>query len=173
MGVAVTRRPELLEGLSTRRSLHGAIPGPLDTWLALRGLRTLALRLERSQANAGELARRLVGHPGIRRVRYPGLATDPGHARASAQMSGFGTILSFEVEFAGLAPAEAAEAVVSGVRLATAGTSLGGVETLIERRGRWAGEQGLPPALIRLSVGIEDVEDLWEDIEQALHRAAG
>ena len=101
-------------------------------------------------------------------MRYPGLATDPGHLRAGEQMSGYGTIVSFEVSAPGLADADAAEAVVAAVRLATAGTSLGGVETLIERRGRWAAEQALPPALLRLSAGIEDVEDLWEDLEQAL-----
>ena len=168
MGVAVTRRPDVHDALAVRRSLHGAIPAPLDTWLALRGLRTLAVRLERSQANAAELARRLVGHRSVRNVRYPGLATDPGHLRAGEQMSGYGTIVSFEVSAPGLADADAAEAVVAAVRLATAGTSLGGVETLIERRGRWAAEQALPAALLRLSAGIEDVEDLWEDLEQAL-----
>lgn len=163
LGVAVTAGPELADALRLRRTLHGAAPGPLDAWLALRGLRTLALRLERSQANALELARRLSTHPAVTAVHYPGLATDPGHARATALMDGFGPVLSFEVE-----GAERAEAVAAATAVATAGTSLGGVETLIERRGRWPGEEALPAGLLRLSVGIEDVEDLWEDLDAAL-----
>jgi cystathionine gamma-synthase len=174
-GVAVTRRAGLADALRRRRSLHGAIPAPLDIWLALRGLRTLGVRLERAQASAGELARRLDAHPLVTKVRYPGLPDDPGHARAAAHMAGFGTVLSFEVgppDGSREALAEAAEQVVGAVRVATAATSLGGVETLIERRGRWEGEGGLPPGLIRLSVGIEDVEDLWSDLDQALRAEA-
>jgi cystathionine gamma-synthase len=125
--------------------------------------------VERAQANAGELARRLAKHPHVETVRYPGLPDHPGHALACRQMRGFGTMVAFDVA----GGAVAAEAVVGAVRLATAGTSLGGVETLIERRGRWAGEQGLPPGLLRMSVGIEDVEDLWRDLDMALQVAAG
>ena len=167
LGLAVTRREEVLDGLRTRRSLHGAIAGPFEAWLALRGLRTLAVRLERAQASAGELARRLLGHPGVTSVRYPGLPTDPGHERACRQMRGAGAMVAFEVA----GGPDAAEAVSAGVRVATAGTSLGGVETLIERRGRWALEEGLPPALLRLAVGIEDVEDLWTDLDRAISAA--
>lgn len=172
LGVAVTTRPDLHAALRRRRTLHGAAPGPWEAWLALRGIRTLALRVERSQANAGELARRLQAHPGVERVHYPGLPEDPGHERMRRQMAGAGFVVSFVVRGGG-APAEAAEAVAAGVRVATAGTSLGGVETLIERRGRMAGEEHLPPGLLRCSVGIEDVEDLWADLDGAIRAATG
>ncbi len=169
LGAAVSRRPDVLEGLALRRSLHGAIAGPWEAWLALRGVRTLAVRLDRAQGNAGELARRLTAHPRVGKVYYPGLAQHVGHELAGRQMRGFGTIVSFEV----VGGAEAAEAAVAATRLATAGTSLGGVETLIERRGRWAAEEGLPPGLVRMSVGIEDIEDLWSDIDAALRASPG
>ncbi|MCO1337634.1 cystathionine gamma-synthase [Kocuria polaris] len=176
MGAVVTASAELRERLHTYRTLHGAIPGPFETWLTLRGLRTLAVRTERSQASAHVLAARLARHEGIARVRYPGLAADPGHARARAQMRGFGSIVSFEVDpaFAGLRHDDggAADAVMAGLRLWTPATSLGGVESLAERRRRHAAEPGsVPPGLIRLSVGIENVEDLWADLAQALEAA--
>ncbi len=164
LGVAVTRREDVHAALSTRRSLHGGIPGPWEAWLVLRGIRTLDVRLQRSQSNAAELSTRLRGHPQVTAVRYPGLPDHPGHDLATRQMAGFGAMIAFEVP----GGADAAEAVVARCRLATAGTSLGGVETLVERRGRWAGEEGLPAGLIRLSVGIEDVDDLWDDLEAAL-----
>lgn len=164
MGAAVTTRDDVLESLTRRRSLHGAVPGPWEAWLALRGVRTLALRVERACANALELARRLDDHSAVPTVRYPGLSTHPGHLVAARQMKAFGSIVSFDVA----GGAEAAEEVVGRLRLMTAATSLGGVETMIERRGRWEGEQGLPPGLLRMSVGIEDVEDLWRDVEAAL-----
>lgn len=167
MGVAVTRSADLLESLRDRRSLHGAIPGPMETFLALRGLRTLAVRLARSQESALTLARRLLGRAGIHGVRYPGLADHPGHQLAASQMRGFGTMVSFEVA----GDASVAEKVCESVSLVTPGTSLGGVETLIERRGRYAGESHLPPTLLRLSVGLEHVDDLWDDLNQALTTA--
>jgi cystathionine gamma-synthase len=169
MGAAVTRRNEWHQALIARRSIYGGIPGAVETFLALRGLRTLGVRLERAQANAAELARRLVARPGVRAVRYPGLPDSPGHQRALEQMGGFGTMVAFEVE----GGAEAADAVCGAVQLLTPGTSLGGVETLIERRGRWDGESHLPPALLRMSVGIEHVDDLWADLDQALAVATG
>jgi cystathionine gamma-synthase len=150
-----------------RRSLAGAVPGTMEAYLALRGVRTLPLRLERASANAHELARRLAEHSGIERVRFPGLPTDPGHQRARAQMNSFGTLLAFEV-FGG---ASAAEAVARSTRLIVHATSLGGIETTIERRAKWPGEAA-PPALLRLSVGCEDVEDLWSDVASALTIAA-
>lgn len=173
LGAAASRRDDILRALSTRRSLHGAIAGPWEAWLGLRGMRTLAVRLERSQRNAGELAVRLAGHPGVGSVRYPGLPDHPGHELAARQMSGFGTMIAFEVAAGADAAsaAEAAEAVVRGVRLLTPATSLGGVETLLERRGRWEAEGHLPPGLIRLSVGIEDIEDIWSDLDRALRKA--
>jgi len=167
MGAIVTADGERLEQLRTRRSLGGGVPGPVEAWLALRGLRSLPARLERAQATAGELARRLSGHAAVERVRYPGLGSDPGHELAARQMSGPGAMVSFEVA----GGAEAAEAVCEAVRVLTPATSLGGVETLIERRGRYRFEEGTPPALLRMSVGQEDVEDLWEDLDQALTAA--
>ncbi len=173
LGVAVSSRPELVAGLRRRRTLHGAVPGPWETWLVLRGIRTLSLRVERSQANAVELARRLRDHPAIERVHYPGLPEDPGYGRMGAQMAGPGFVVSFVVRPGALGAAETAEAVTSGVRLATAATSLGGVETLIERRGRIPGEEHLPPGLLRCSVGIEGLEDIWSDLDHALRAATG
>lgn len=165
LGAVVTDRPELRAAMHSYRSLHGAVAGPWEVWLALRGLRTLALRVERSQANAVVLAERLAAHPKVVEVRHPSLAGDPGHERAAAQLSGFGSII-------GLRPrggAAGADAVVAGVRLWVPGTSLGGVESLLERRRRFPTEAPtVPEDLVRLSVGIEDVEDLWADLTGAL-----
>jgi cystathionine gamma-synthase len=168
LGVTATRDAAWLERLETRRRLHGAVPGPMEAWLVLRGLRTLPVRLERAQANAGELARRLAEHPAVTRVRYPGLPEDPGHARAAAQLRGFGAMVSVEVA----GGAAAADAVCAGARLIAHVTSLGGIETSMERRGRYADEADLPPSLIRISVGCEHVEDLWADLDRALRAAA-
>jgi cystathionine gamma-synthase len=164
MGAVVTGDPVVLAALRGRRTLFGGIPGPVEAWLALRGMRTLPARLERGQLTAGDLARRLVEHPAVARVRYPGLPADPGYAVAQRQMVGPGAMVSFEVR----GGAEPAEAVCSALTLLTPATSLGGVETLIERRGRYLFEEGTPPGLLRLSVGLEDVEDLWDDLAQAL-----
>ena len=167
LGAAVTADEQLRGRLAAYRTLHGAVAGPFEAWLALRGLRTLALRMQRSQESAGELARRLSRHPAVSAVRYPGLPSDPGHERAAAQMSGFGAIVCIEVA----AGAAAAEAVTEAVRLWLPATSLGGVESLIERRRRQPGEpKTVPENLLRLSVGIENVEDLWADLDQALAR---
>lgn len=164
LGVAVTGEAALDERLRQARRLGGAVPGPFEAWLALRGLRTLDVRLERAERTAGMLAERLSGHPAVSRVRYPGLPTDPGHAVAAAQSSGFGALLAIEV-----ADAPTAEAVASACRVWTHATSLGGVESLIERRRKHAGESPLvPQGLLRLSVGIEDAEDLWQDLRRAL-----
>jgi len=169
LGAVVTTRGDLLARVVAHRSLLGAVPGAMEAWLALRGLRTLPVRLDRAQANAAELARRLLDHPQAYRVRYPGLPADPGHARATSQMNGFGAIVC--VEIAG--GAAAADRAVGACRLWVAATSLGGVESTLERRRRWPAESaGIPEGLVRLSVGIEDVEDLWSDLDQAL-RAAG
>ena len=169
LGLAVCRDAAAAQALWEVRYREGAIPGSLEAFLALRGLRTLGVRLERAQSNAGELARRLESHPAVTRVRYPGLPDDPGHAVASRQMDGYGAMLSFET----LGDAAAADAVCERVRVVTAATSLGGIESLIERRARYASERlsGTPPTLLRLSVGIEHVEDLWADLDQALQPA--
>jgi cystathionine gamma-synthase len=169
MGAVVSTSPSLVDRLASRRSLHGAIPGPFEAFLALRGLRTLSVRLERAQANAGVIAHRLVSRAGVSGVRYPGLEDDPGHRLAARQMRGFGAMVAFEVD----GGADAAEAVCASVRVLTPGTSLGGVESLIERRGRYVGESHLPPGLLRLSVGIEALEDLWTDLDQAIGCATG
>src|SRR5690606_10996342 len=130
----------------------------------LRGLRTMALRLERAESSAGELAGRLLEHPAVSRVRYPGLPSDPNHGRARAQLTGFGAVVSIELS----GGAEAADRFVDAVELFTQATSLGGVESLAERRRRHAVEPvDVPEALVRLSIGIEHVEDLWADLEQA------
>ncbi len=166
MGAVVTRSEELHAQLHDRRTFGGALPGALEAYLALRGMRTLAVRMERAQANALELAQRLADHPRVTRVRYPGLPSDPGHEVASRIFSGYGAMISFEVS----GTAEEAEAVCSTVRLITNATSLGGVESVIERRARHPVDAafGTPPTLLRFSVGIEHVEDLWADLDRAL-----
>jgi cystathionine gamma-synthase len=138
--------------LATHRLLNGAIAGPMETWLALRGLRTLHVRVERATANARELARRIAQHPAVARVRYPG----------------FGAIVAVEVR----GGAQQAELVASATRLWMHSTSLGGVESQVERRRRHPAEPPtVPESLLRLSVGIEDVDDLWRDLDQALDQA--
>jgi cystathionine gamma-synthase len=165
MGIVVTTDDDYHQRLLRTRTLVGAIPGPFEAYLALRGIRTLALRVKQSQASAMELARRLQSHPAVAKVRYPGLPDDPGHAIASKQMSGFGAIVAFET----IGTPDDAEAFCDAVRLITHATSLGGVETLVERRRRWPEERpDIPETLIRLSVGIEDVDDLWHDLDRAL-----
>ena len=166
-GITIAGDQALAGRLRHRRGLSGATPGALEAFLALRGLRTLALRLDRGQANAGELARRLDGHPAVGRVRYPGLPSDPGHRTAATQMTGFGAVLAFEV-----ADAPTADRLCRAVQVIVAATSLGGVETTIERRSKLAGQGHLPPGLLRLSVGCEHIEDLWNDLSSALERAS-
>lgn len=165
LGLVVTNEDDVYDAVLAHRSSRGALPGALECFLTLRGLRTLHLRLERAQANAAELARRLAEHPKVERVRYPGLADDPWHARASEQMEGFGAMVSIEVP-GGAAPADA---FVARCELWVHATSLGGVESSLERRRRWPAESpDVSESLVRLSVGIEDVEDLWADLKQAL-----
>jgi cystathionine gamma-synthase len=163
-GIAIAREQAVAQRLRHRRGLTGATPGALEAFLALRGLRTLALRLDRGQRNAGELARRLDEHPAVSRVRYPGLPGDPGHRTAAAQMTGFGAVLAFEV-----ADAPTADRLCDALAVIVHATSLGGVETTIERRSKLAGQGHLPPGLLRLSVGCEHINDLWNDLDSALH----
>jgi cystathionine gamma-synthase len=169
LGAAVCRDGDpRLETLHGARSLGGAVPGPMEAYLVLRGARTLAVRLERAQANAAVLAARLARHPAVRRVRYPGLADDPAHEVAARTMDGFGAMIAIE-----LADAATADATVDALRLWVHATSLGGVESSLERRRRWPGElPSVPEGLLRLSVGIENAEDLWEDLDQALRTAS-
>jgi cystathionine gamma-synthase len=147
LGVAVTADGQELRRLRSARSLNGATPGMLECFLALRGARTLPLRLERAQASAAQLAARLAEHHAVRHVRYPG----------------FGTIVSFE-----LADAAAADRACAATRIIRHATSLGGVETCMERRNAHPGQEHIPPGLIRLSTGCEALEDLWADLDGAL-----
>ncbi|MFE5670302.1 trans-sulfuration enzyme family protein [Agromyces sp. NPDC056523] len=149
MGAVVARDEALRDRIEGRRRLHGAIPGPMESFLALRGLRTLPVRLERAQATAQALVERLAGHPALEEVRYPG----------------FGAIISIVVA----GGADAAERVAEATRVWVHSTSLGGVESQLERRRRWAAEAPtIPDGLVRLSVGLEHVDDLARDLEQAL-----
>ena len=133
-------------------------------FLAVRGSRTLAIRLERAQETAGHLAERLAAHPAVSLTRYPGLKTHPTHSVASRQLAGFGTIISFDVR----GDASMADKVCTNVRLIQHATSLGAVESTIERRAGIPGQEHLPPSLLRLSVGIEHRDELWADLDQAL-----
>ena len=163
-GVVSVRDAKLLAALREARELAGATPGTLETYLAVRGVRTLALRLERAQHNAMILAERLAQHPSVAVTRYPGLPSHPTHEAALRQLKGFGTIISFDVR----GDARAADAVCTGLRLIQHATSLGGVESTIERRAGIPGQEHLPATLLRLSVGIEAVDDLWGDLDRAL-----
>ncbi len=168
LGSLSTNSPVHFKALEDARKFNGAIPGPFEAWLALRGIRTFPIRFARASENALELAKRLSEHPLVTRVRYPGLPTDPQHAKAKSFMKGFGAIVSFE--YAG--SAQATDRVCESSKIVTYATSLGGVESLWERRRRWPIESAsVPESLIRLSVGCEDVEDLWADIDAALHAA--
>jgi len=167
-GVVTTRDEALWQALRKTRELTGATPGTLEAFLAVRGARTLALRLERAQQTAMILAERLEKHPLVTRVRYPGLASHPTHETAKRVLKGFGSIISFELR----GGAEFADAVCRNTRLIRHATSLGGVESTMERRGMYAGQEHLPPSMLRLSVGIEDADDLWNDLDQAIRSAA-
>jgi cystathionine gamma-synthase len=146
----------------------GAVLGAFEAWLLLRGLRTLELRVRRADATAMALAQRLSEHPGVRGVLYPGLPHHPGHELARRQMQGFGTTLSLLTG----GGTGRAFAVAAGLHLWTRATSLGGYESLVEHRASIEGAGTLaPPDLLRLSVGLEDLEDLWADLRQALEEA--
>jgi cystathionine gamma-synthase len=167
-GVATTKDDALWHALLKSRELTGATPGTLEAFLAVRGARTLALRLQRAQQTAMMLSERLEMHPLVTRVRYPGLPSHPTHATARRVLKGFGTIISFDL----LGGAEVADGVCRNVRLIRHATSLGAVESTMERRAAVPGQGHLPPSLLRLSVGIEDADDLWADLDSAIHSAA-
>jgi cystathionine beta-lyase/cystathionine gamma-synthase len=160
-GAVVTASPELATALRDWRTSGGAIPGPFESWLILRGLKTLPLRLARQSANAQAIAEFLTGHPRVTAVHYPGLSSAP---HLKAQMPhGHGCLLAFET----LGTAADADAVVARARLIVPSTSFGGVESTWERRARWAAETA-PPTLIRLSAGIEPAADLLADLDACL-----
>src|SRR5579885_995627 len=166
-GALVTARAdELWERIAALRAQAGAVPGPFEAWLLLRGMRTLYLRVRRSAASAAAIAAHFDGHPKLSAVLYPGLPRHPGHEIAARQMAGgFGAMLSIRVD----GGREAALAVAGRVELWTRATSLGGVESLVEHRASVEGAYSpVPPDLLRLSVGIEAAEDLIADLEQAL-----
>jgi cystathionine gamma-synthase len=150
LGAAIAADAGELAALCEIRGRNGATPGMLECFLALRGARTLGLRLSHGQRSAHELVERLGGHAAVSRVRYPG----------------FGTIVSFE-----LRDAAAADRACRATRIICHATSLGGVETSMERRAAHPGQEHIPPSLIRLSVGCEDLEDLWSDLDAALGAA--
>ena len=167
MGAVVSRDRALIDRLRTWRTLTGGIPGAFSAWLALRSLKTLAVRLPRQCANAQAIAEHLARHDAVTAVHYPGVG--PARAVADRQMrGGYGPVLSFEVD----GDAAVADAVVRGARLLIAGTSFGGVVSSWERRGRWADETA-PDTLIRVSAGIEHGDDLIADIDRALTTATG
>ena len=170
LGAVVCRDDDLAQEFRTHRELDGAIPGPMEAWLALRGVSTLDVRLRRAHANAAVLAQRLQEHPQVEQVIWPGLPSHPDHELALRQMEIITPIL-------GLIPrggAEAAQRLCESTQLWTHATSLGGVESTLERRRRHAFESPLvDEALVRLSVGIEHVEDLWEDLDTALSGLTG
>jgi cystathionine gamma-synthase len=168
LGSLTTNDQALYGRLEQSRRYGGAIAGPFEAWIALRGLRTFAIRMQRSQENAMELATRLSKDSRISKVRYPGLATDSYHSLAKSFMKGFGAMISFDVN----ASVEQVDLMCNSSKLITNATSLGGVESIWERRRRWATESAtVPENLIRFSVGIENVDDLWADIQQALNAA--
>jgi cystathionine gamma-lyase len=175
-GCVVTSDAELFEKLKFLQNAVGAVPGPLDCFLVLRGIKTLPLRMERHCQNAGAIARHLIAHPEVARVHYPGLASHPGHELAKAQMTGFGGMISFELK----GDLERAKKMISLTKVFALAESLGGVESLIGHpasmtHGSIPREErlksGLADGLIRLSVGIEDVADLIEDLDHALIRS--
>jgi cystathionine gamma-synthase len=154
LGALVTRDPQLFDVLKKRRDMTGAVPGTFEAWLALRGMRTLHVRLDRAQSNAQELVRRLEEHPAVGEVRYPG----------------FGAIISIVLAQGALA----ADLLTRKTSLWVHATSLGGVESTFERRRRWKVEPAtIPEGLVRMSVGIEDVDDLWDDLAAALDQVTG
>ncbi|RSN70688.1 MULTISPECIES: cystathionine gamma-synthase [Actinomadura] len=170
-GALIVSDPGLGERLAFNQNSMGAVAGPFDAWLTLRGIKTLGVRMDRHCANAERVVDLLTRHPSVRQVLYPGLPDHPGHETAAKQMKGFGGMVSFRME-----SEEAAVRVCERTKLFTLGESLGGVESLIEHPGRMthASAAGSPlevPAdLVRLSVGIEDAADLLHDLEDALGR---
>lgn len=172
-GAVLARDPAVFEPVKFLQNAIGAVPAPLDCWLTLRGLKTLELRVQRHAENATRIAQALTGHPAVRKVYYPGLVGHPGHEVAKRQMTGFGGIVSFELEGT---IAEVTN-LVSNRRFFTLGESLGGVKALLCHPARMThasipaehrAAQGLSDTLIRLSPGIEHAEDLVEDLLQGL-----
>ena len=172
-GAVITARSELMEGIRFYQNAAGAVPAPFDCWLTLRGIKTLGIRMERHQANAREISARLLKHPKVEKVIYPGLESHPGHTVAKRQMSGFSGMVSVVLK----GNSRYATEVLKRLKIFSLAESLGGVESLAELPAvmthasipeKVRGELGIVDGLIRLSIGIEHVEDLWEDLNQAM-----
>ncbi|RYJ24774.1 cystathionine gamma-lyase [Streptomyces sp. L-9-10] len=169
-GALIVDDAELADELAYHQNAMGAVAGPFDAWLVLRGIKTLAVRMDRHSENATRITEMLTAHPRVSKVLYPGLPEHPGHEVAAKQMKAFGGMISFQVKDG----EEAAVAVCDRAKLFTLGESLGGVESLIEHPGRMthASAAGsaleVPSDLVRLSVGIESADDLLADLQQAL-----
>jgi cystathionine gamma-synthase len=161
LGAVTAAREQDAQRLAAFRTATGIVAAPDPAWLLMRGMQTLAVRVARQADTALELARRLGSHPAVEQVRYPGI----DNAVAAKYLTAFGPLLSFDVA----GGAEAARHVETSLRLIKNATSLGGVSSTLEARARWEGDR-VPPGLLRLSVGLEDLEDLWADLEQALAR---
>lgn len=173
-GIVLTRDDALAERLRFLQNSVGAVPGPFDCWLALRGVKTLSLRVRRSERTARRLAGWLLGHDAVRAVHYPGLPSHPEHELASRQMSGFGGVISLELE-----DGVAARRFLEGLEVFQLAESLGGVESLCSHPGEMTHaavpeeqreRMGLPDRLVRLSVGVEEADDLEADLDRALTR---
>ncbi|BBN99263.1 bifunctional cystathionine gamma-lyase/homocysteine desulfhydrase [Sporolactobacillus terrae] len=171
-GLAVVASEELAERLYFIQNSVGAVPGPQDAWLLLRGIKTLGLRMEQIEKNANQIAQFLEGHPKVKKVYYPGLESHPGHALAAKQTSGFGGMISFDV-----GDEQTVNQILSKARYFTLAESLGAVESLISVPAKMTHASipkprrdalGITDGLIRLSVGIEDAQDLLDDLAQAL-----
>lgn len=177
-GIVLTSDPELAEKVRFLQNAAGAVPGPWDAWLTLRGVKTLAIRMERHQQNAKKIVDWLAKHPEVERIHYPFLESDPGYHVAKRQMSGFGGMISFVLR----ADLDRAERFVASTHLFTLAESLGGVESLIELPASMT-HASIPPAirkslgiddgLVRLSVGIEDADDLIADLAMAMEKSRG
>lgn len=165
LGYVVCRDPELAARVRRWRKIVGAIPGPMEAWLAHRSLATIQLRAQRQWANALAVAEALTRRTDVSGLRYPGLATDRSHKTAARQMRGFGSVVSFTL------PDRAhAERFMAALRLVEDATSFGGVRSTAERRGRWGGD-AVPEGFIRFSAGAEDTDDLVADVLRALDHA--
>jgi cystathionine gamma-lyase len=162
LGYVATRDPDRAQALRDWRTKAGSLPGPFEVWLAHRSLLTYGLRIERGSANALALAELLGARDDVTGVRYPGLASDPGHEVAARQMRGFGTVIAFD-----LGSRERAERFLAAAELVIDATSFGGLQTTAERRARWGGDD-VTEGFIRLSAGCEETADLVADVERAL-----
>lgn len=166
LGYVASRDPELAAGVRYWRKTVGAIPGPMEAWLAHRSLATMALRVDRQASNALALATALAGRPEVAGLRHPGLPGDPAHEPAARQMRRFGSVVSFTL------PDQAhAERFLAALRMTSEATSFGSVQSTAERRGRWGGDD-VPAGFIRFSVGVEDPDDIVADVLRALDEAA-